>query len=417
MFDIRYGLYLVIFSMPLYLVRFSVFGIPSTLLEAMIYLLFLAWVLSEVKKENRFGRIISLLQNEQRLSYGIVLLFSGLLMSTAFSDDLRTSLGIVKGWFFDPLLVFLVFVSCIKNEKDIKKALLSWILSGFAVAIAGIGYYLAGNLTFDGRVKAFYLSPNHLAMYLVPSLLIAIWFFLNKESSFSKDIEKGAKLPIRSLAPLAMITILISLYLTQSFGALLGILAALFCMFGKRILAEVRVKKRSGHALVFLAILSFGIFLGYGKMVQIESSGGRSSFHSRLMIWSASWEMIKESPVIGIGPGTFQERYLSIKSRFKDPYLEWAVSQPHNIFLDFYLQTGLVGFAGFLLILSWVFGKDNRSDISKLLMIYVLIHGLIDTTYWKNDLAVMFWLILGIACSTKPGRGEKGQNEQTRAVF
>jgi O-antigen ligase len=403
--------------MPLYLVRFSVFGIPSTLLEAMIYVLFLVWVLGETKKENRFGRMTSLVQNEQRLSYGIVLLFSGLLISAAFSDDLRTSLGIVKGWFFDPLLVFLIFVSCIRNEKDIKKVLLSWTLSGFTVAVAGIGYYLAGNLTFDGRVKAFYLSPNHLAMYLAPSLLIAIWFFLKKESSFSKDIEKGAKLLIGSLAPLAIIVISISLYLTHSFGSLLGISASLFCMFGKRFFAEVRAKKRSGYVLVFLAILSFGVFLVYGKMVQIENSGGRSSFHSRLMIWEASWEMIKESPVVGIGPGTFQEKYLSIKSRFKDPYLEWAVSQPHNIFLDFYLQTGLVGFAGFLLLLSWFFGKDNRSDISKLLMVYVLIHGLIDTTYWKNDLAVMFWLVLGIACSMKPGFEEKGQSKHIRGAF
>ena len=27
-------------------------------------------------------------------------------------------------------------------------------------------------------------------------------------------------------------------------------------------------------------------------------------------------------------------------------------------------------------------------------MIYILIHGLVDTTYWRNDLAVVFWMII-----------------------
>lgn len=33
-------------------------------------------------------------------------------------------------------------------------------------------------------------------------------------------------------------------------------------------------------------------------------------------------------------------------------------------------------------------------------MIYALVHGLVDTTYWKNDLALMFWLIIGGGLTT-----------------
>jgi len=25
---------------------------------------------------------------------------------------------------------------------------------------------------------------------------------------------------------------------------------------------------------------------------------------------------------------------------------------------------------------------------------YILIHGLVDTTYWKNDLSIIFWLVI-----------------------
>ncbi|MCK4525454.1 MAG: O-antigen ligase family protein, partial [Candidatus Andersenbacteria bacterium] len=137
------------------------------------------------------------------------------------------------------------------------------------------------------------------------------------------------------------------------------------------------------------------------KFDQIINSGSRSSFHSRLMIWNSAGEIIKDNPLFGIGPGTFQETYLSYAEKFDEPYLEWAVPQPHNVFLAFYLQTGLIGFVGFVLILIWFFNCRNRAmpcfyNIINALMIYILIHGLVDTTYWKNDLALMFWLIIGM---------------------
>ncbi|MCK4891949.1 MAG: hypothetical protein KAS78_04730, partial [Candidatus Pacebacteria bacterium] len=88
--------------------------------------------------------------------------------------------------------------------------------------------------------------------------------------------------------------------------------------------------------------------------------------------------------------------------KFDEQYLEWAVPQPHNIFLAFYLQTGLIGFIGFVLILIWFFKRMNEAvprsyNIINALMLYVLIHGFVDTTYWKNDLSLMFWLIIGMS--------------------
>ncbi|MCK4524872.1 MAG: O-antigen ligase family protein, partial [Candidatus Andersenbacteria bacterium] len=113
-------------------------------------------------------------------------------------------------------------------------------------------------------------------------------------------------------------------------------------------------------------------------------------------------EIIKDNSLFGIGPGTFQETYLSYAEKFDEQYLEWAVPQPHNIFLAFYLQTGLIGFIGFVLILIWFFKRMNGAvphsyNIINVLMIYILIHGLVDTTYWKNDLSLMFWLLIGMA--------------------
>ncbi|MFZ2970860.1 MAG: O-antigen ligase family protein [Minisyncoccia bacterium] len=463
--NVCHGAYLVIFSMPLYLWRFSVLGIPSTALEAMIYILFLVWIINlrtfpffvipapclpagrkagihycDKSKLFSQGLISNLAYTKHKidsrqiftppiggfkifwndtktgvrknsmLNVGITLLFLGVIISTSISSDPKTSLGILKGWFLDPFLFFLVFISIVKTKDQIVLSLAAWLFSGAAVSIISIFYLLNGELTFDGRLSAFFLSPNHLAMYLAPAFLIVFAFLIKNEPFVLKKIlSEEAKLPIgnlvsfreaffsRKLQVIVLTIISIPLYFTHSYGAFLEISADLFYMFGKGIFKEGQSKKKKSYLAAALIILSLGVVFGYSKMDQIENSNGRSSLHSRLMIWNASGEMIKESPLVGIGPGTFEEKYLSLSSKFKEPYLEWAVPQPHNIFLAFYLQTGLLGFIGFLLILLWFFKNKDETTILKVLMLYFLFHGLIDTTYWKNDLALMFWLVLGLS--------------------
>jgi len=196
---------------------------------------------------------------------------------------------------------------------------------------------------------------------------------------------------------LSVIIILVPLFFTRSYGAFLGLLGGLFYLLWMSVYDKIQPNRKKKYLIAILMILFFGLILGYSKIDQIENSNERSSFHSRLMIWDASIEMIKESPFAGIGPGTFQEKYLSLAENRSEPYLEWAVPQPHNIFLAFYLESGLLGLIGFMTILYWFFKNKGEMTILKALMIYFLVHGLIDTTYWKNDLAIMFWIVLGLS--------------------
>ncbi|HMB66148.1 MAG TPA: hypothetical protein VKO42_04695, partial [Patescibacteria group bacterium] len=59
----------------------------------------------------------------------------------------------------------------IKKGKFIKNIFKALGLSGVAVGGISIFYLIQGNLTFDGRLRAFYRSANHLGMYLAPCLL------------------------------------------------------------------------------------------------------------------------------------------------------------------------------------------------------------------------------------------------------
>jgi O-antigen ligase len=389
------GICLVVFCLPLYLVRFKVFGIPTTVLEILIYALFIFWLV----KEFRFCKFKNLLITNYSLLVAIILIFIGVSLATIFSSDLRTSAGIWKAWFVDPILFFIVLISVIKSEEQIKKVLSSLFLSGTAVSIIALGYLILGKLDPVGRLQAFYTSPNYLAMYLAPALIIGLSFliFRNPKYPFCSAargrsynppiIFKNNDSPLKSQKPYfgflsGIILLLVILFFAHSYGAWLGIIAAIglglfICLF--------KSSKKLAWAICVL-ILIILLLLGYFALSQRQAS-----FDARLIIWQKAWEVFKANPIFGIGPGTFGN------------YL-----QPHNIFLAFLLQTGFMGFIGFIWLLAWFFkaGIKNRElriiNITLMsVMAYILVHGLVDTTYWKNDLSAVFWIIIGLMAVLK----------------
>lgn len=391
---LAWGIYLIVFCLPLYLVRFKIFGIPTTVLELMIYTLFIGWGIKFIlKRDTNYEWHTNL-----RIIIPIILIFAGVSLATIFSSDLRTSAGIWKAWFIDPILFFIVLISVIKNSEQIKKTLFSLFLSGTVVSIISLIYLIFGKLDPTGRLEAFYTSPNYLAMYLAPAFLTGLGYyfftFLVRPSEADSGIRPRSSDLGRTPCPLGLITrkktisqilifvflffILCSLFSAHSYGAWLGIIAAIGLGL---VLYCLKLKKRELAVLVLCLFILAALFLGYFAL-----NFRAASLNARLIIWQKAWEIFKINPILGIGPGTFGN------------YL-----QPHNIFLAFLLQAGIIGFIGFILLIIWFFRHKadqpragNLQLLLMMIMTYILVHGLVDTTYWKNDLAVIFWTTIGL---------------------
>jgi putative inorganic carbon (HCO3(-)) transporter len=421
--DLALGI--VILTLPFYLIRLEILSIPTTVLELMIYVIFLIWIIKKVRSQkftllnakqflqskNYLTGRIKLKENDMstcRLRYflslnfifPILLILLGCIISIIVSPNKQAGLGILKGWFIDPLLLFLIISDVIKipsfspplkgGEKEGVIKILSFLaVSGIIAAVAGLFYYFFNELTYDGRLKAFFLSPNHLAMYLAPAGIIALGLFFNFKKYFYL---------------LGFIICSIVIFLTYSYGAWIGFGASILFLiffFQKKIAWRKKVL-----LLIIIALLLPIFFFSQRNTEKFQNldNFSRSSFESRIIIWKSSAAILKDHPFWGIGPGNFQNFYLDYQKKFP-PYLEWAVPQPHNLFLAFYLQCGLLGLIGFFWLIFLFFKKGFRGlwtldfglwTILLAIMLYILIHGLIDTTYWKNDLSIIFWIVVGL---------------------
>ncbi len=206
---INFIIYLIVFSLPLYLVGFKIAWIPVTVLELMIYALFIIWLFYFIKNK----KVRSL--QKSNLSIPILLIFLGVTISTLFSSDIQVSAGIWKAWFLAPILFFIVIINTVKTKKQIKNIIIAFVLSGSFVALIALFYWFNENLTYDNRLQAFYNSPNYLAMFLSPVLFLSFYIY---------SFVKNKILKILLIADYLLIITVI--YLTYSYGAWLGLIGA-----------------------------------------------------------------------------------------------------------------------------------------------------------------------------------------------
>jgi O-antigen ligase len=378
-----------IFFLPLYLWRVSFWELPSNAWETGAIIVIIAGVapcfLAGSRQPHCFRQWFLKYVTSKKYLYPASLIFLGLLISTVANGNYAAGFGIIKSWFLVPLIFSLLAINLLREKKS--SILWALYLSSLLVAIISLGYYSLGIVTYDGRLEAFFNSPNYLAMFLAPGIIIA----LAQISNIKYQIPDRFK----TLFRISFLMISSAFYLTYSYAAWLSLLGAFFLvMFFS---GKIKLK----HILLSLGIFLAILFLqgGSGKFSDLVRFDERSSLSSRIMIWQSAGKMLEENWLLGIGPGNFQDKYLEYQ-KYYPPYLEWSVPHPHNIFLAFWLSGGILGIVGFMwliyLFLGEIFSRKQGEAnwIFAGIIFYFLLHGLFDTTYFKNDLAVIFWLAI-----------------------
>ncbi|MBI3305454.1 O-antigen ligase family protein [Candidatus Parcubacteria bacterium] len=359
---------------PLWHIRFPVGPVPVSVPELMSLILF-ARALPLFAQRSTWTLAW---QKLRFLAWPIALLITGLALGILRSGAYRTGLGILKSWFLVPLLLgFVLWLAMERGTAKKAHVLAGLIGGGVFAAVGAIGYIVSGDLAYDNRLTAWYGSPNFLAMYLAPLTVLA---FAISRAAIAHEWQ--------TVSRWAGAIMVLPLLLTRSLGAMGASLAvgAGVLWFGRKATIRKRV------LAVVLAALVLGAFL-YAVF--------QPPFASRRVIWQVALEIGFSHAFLGIGPGTFETAYLQNQPKHP-PYPEWAVPHPHSLFFTAWLSAGLMGLAGlvWLFVVLWRrFRQTKKSPFAgavALTLMVPLLHGLVDTTLWRADLATVWWVLVAL---------------------
>jgi putative inorganic carbon (hco3(-)) transporter len=322
------------------------------------------------------------------LKYPLIALTLALAISLSFSSDRTNSLKELYKYAGG----FLIFLTCIKLPFREKKLVLkTLVLSAVVICALAIYQYIFGFshlfnylarqrnynpllLRYLSQKRAFlpFITPEILAGYLVLVFPLILAIKKNRDLWFIVAIFA------------------VALLLTKSMGGLLSILlGAGFYLYLKRDISYIK--------FVFLGIIitiSLAVF-SLRQTAIIEAFSPASSLLNRIAYWRDSLALIKLHPFTGIGPGNFNL-----------PLSRYA----HNIFLQIWAETGVIGLISFIWLIGCVIKSGlrhiqtspHREEIICLMTanFIFLVENLTSFTFFLPEVSLIWWAILGLAVLT-----------------
>lgn len=392
-----YLVILTLFVAPLYAWRFNVLGLPLNFLLvwlAGLWLVFVIWLIA-TKHGSQF---ITYLKNVSSKLWILIGLFFLAGVISLIQGGLATStIGQFLVLFVQPMGTFFIVAFTVNQDEEVRiKFRRAVYLLAFAVGILAIAQYFTlvtlpeawwGNSVEPKRAIGFFSHPDMFGLFFTP---ILAWLF----PDLLRRLDNW-KQPTSYLYILAWALGGIGLLLSLSRGAWFGLAAAAFVgivLYGKKkywLMASIA-------ALIVAVVIVATPNLRYRFILPFK---GEKSAVARLSLWQTGTKMIKDNPLLGKGLEGFNHNWYQYNA---DPGLD-HYNLPHNVLLSFWVDTGLLGvisFAGLCIYGLW-YALRRRHDTFALglglFLIALIIHGLIDNPYLKNDLALVFWLIWGIS--------------------
>lgn len=388
-FPISTGLAVVTCALaPAYVVRWHVGPLPTTVLEAAILVTIAAFAVEAYRGKHRL---------EWRSPFTIpaaVFLVAGAI-SVIVSPEQVKGLGLYRAYLVEPIAFYFVLGHVAFNAWRARLILAGLATGGSVAGIANAVVILNAirhhtlNIALPPPV-VIYSTPNAVALYLVPLIGIGASLFL-----YDRD---------RWVRPVSAVFLAIGLgatFLSLSRGGYLAL----------AVMALILAVINRYRWYLLPAVVVVGVVLSRVPAIasrlahEFNLSDPNNTFVSRVNLWEATLRMLRDHPIFGTGLFGF--------ARSIQPYRGGVYGEnliyPHNVALNMWTETGLLGLVSFVWLLvqafrvswtGWTSGPAPWRAIQLgivLAMVAIIVHGLVDVPYFKNDLALEFWTFLGLA--------------------
>jgi O-antigen ligase len=373
-----------------YILRGDFLGIPFTALELCLLAVLAAYVVEKLYSHEAFP-------DPRRMPYfwPLALLLLAATISVVVAPDKRAAAGIWKAYFLEPALVALVLWDVLRTLNHVHELIGAFLTSGIIVSVFQLLVFLFAlgihrpNLVED-PVVALYFSANATGLFLGPLLAIAGALLL-----FGNSIQRfhGAFFVLFALP---------AFILSFSRGAWLALVVASLLLIWQHRRRLVLSSALAAGIVVAMVVPPIRRRIQH----QFNPNDPLNSAVLRAHLWKATLKM-QANPrhlLFGTGLSGFKhdiQTYKNFAGYNED------VIYPHNILLNFWTETGLLGVAAFAwLAVAWTrncWSRLRRPGPQRVYFIglaaasvTILVHGMLDVPFFKNDLAFLTLALVGM---------------------
>jgi O-antigen ligase len=394
------GLALSLFAAPLYMHPLSLLGKSFSLAELILLPTLVGSFVQVVGKWKTGWR--PRLPRRQMLWMGAFVIVA--VLSTFFAQHRHEALRELRLVILEPVLFYLALIALPMEKRERQRIIDAFVFSAVMVAVVGlVQYFVLGDvITAEGgmqRLHSVYGSPNNVGLYLGRALplMLAVVFFGSNGFSRSNLLKR------RWLYALACAPVGAALLLSLSRGAIvLGIPAALLLL---GVLGGPKWRRATIIVLLVGVVALIPLLRTPRFAGMFDLSGGTTGF--RVSLWHSAWGMIRDYPLLGVGPDNFLYAY---RTRYVLPtaWEEFNLAHPHNVVMDFASRLGILGLVVFVGLQAsfwrkaWPLRRDARPEVRALAlgvmasMADFLAHGMVDAAYFVIDLAFVFGFSLAL---------------------
>ena len=266
------------------------------------------------------------------------------------------------------------------------------------------------------RVYSYLGNPNLLGGYLLPAIAF----------SFVAIFAWGSWAR-KSLAVTILLVSCACLRYTGSRGSWIGFLALMFAMlilmwywwrsympsFWRIWSLPIAVGSLAG--LLILAVVLLEPLRD--RILSVFAGRQDSSNNFRMNVWMSVFDMIRDRPIFGIGPGN--DVFNKIYPLYQRP--RYSALSSYSVPLEIVVETGFIGLTTFLWLLLVTFNQGvlqlkrlrDAGDPqgywligAMAAMVGLMGHGLVDTVWYRPQINTLWWLMVAIIASYSRKQGD-----------
>ncbi len=276
------------------------------------------------------------------------------------------------------------------------------------------------------RVYSYLGNPNLLAGYLLPAVILSIG-----------AIFVWSGLLPKLLAVTMTVVNSLCLVLTWSRGGWIGFLAAGFVLllllvywWSPKLPGVWRkwaLPGVLGATATLMVVAVLFVEPVRDRAASIFAGRSDSSNNFRINVWQGVIDMIRDRPILGIGPGN--SAFNKIYPLYMRP--KYSALSAYSVILETAVETGIVGLMAFIWLLVVTLNQGlvqltrlrDQANVQGYwlmaaipIMVGMMAHGFVDTVWYRPQINTLWWLVMALIASYYPSDEQSTRDLVSKAI-